>query len=170
MEDFKIPTAAATKSVVADKLDRVDSLFEQVDVTKLVVYERKIKEIGSFNKVMASHYLRDFIDAIDVSNEMLSRAMLVQNKAKAILDEAKSIAYLDNASTYLAKVGMKDTVDARKAYVDRDPDVVRAKDIYAKAEAYASLLNNKVWTFRYAHDDIKKIAYADQRLTNYEGM
>lgn len=170
MEDFKIPAAATTQSVVADKLERLEKIFQEVDVTELVKYEQKVKDIGSFNVVLASHYLRDFILAIDVTNNMLRSAILVQNKAKAFLDEAKSIAYLDNANTYLASIGAKDTVDARKAYVDRDKDVVRAKDLYAQAEALVTLLNNKLWAFRYAHDDVKKISYGDQKLTSFEGM
>lgn len=168
--EFKVPSAEITKSVVSDKLDKLQQVFETVDVTDLVTYENKVKEIGSFNVVMASHYLRDFILAIDVTNNMLRSAKLVENKAKAFLDEAKSIAYLDKASPYLAQIGAKDTVDARKAYVDRDSDVVRAKDLHAQAEALVVLLNNKLWAFRYAHDDVKKISYGDQKLTSFEGM
>lgn len=170
MDEFKVPSAATVNSVVADKLDKIDKLFESVDIKELVRYDRKISEISSFSVVMASHYLKDFIEAIDVTNKMLSVALMVQNKSKALLDEAKSIAYLDNATSFLASRQMKDTVDARKAYVDRDPDVIRAKDIHARSEAYVTMLNNKLWAFRYAHDDVKKIAYGDQKLTNFEGM
>ena len=59
--EFRVPSAvgAATQSsVVASKLAQLNAKYQEVDVTKLVQYERKIKDIGTFNKLMAPHYLR----------------------------------------------------------------------------------------------------------------
>ena len=155
---------------VASKLEKLNSKFSTVDITQLVRFENKIRELGNFNIMLAPQYMRDFIDAQDVCGVMLATAILVQEKSKALLEEAESIAYLDHATDYLKAKGIKDTTESRKKYVDIDADVIRAKDIHAKSMALVSLLNNKLWNFKQAHDDVKKMSYSDQKMTNYDGM
>lgn len=167
--DLKLdPVEGAT--LVASKLDKLNSKFSTVDMTMLVKFEKKIRELGNINPMMAPQYMRDFIDAQDVCGVMLSTAILVQEKSKALLEEAESIAYLDKAGDYLSHKGIKDTAESRKKYIDIDPDVIKAKDIHAKSVALVTLLNNKLWNFKQAHDDVKKMTYQNEKLTNYEGM
>jgi hypothetical protein len=144
--------------------------IQSLDVSDLVKYSNKIKDIGSINKMMAPVYLRDFIEAQDLVGNMLAKAIQADGRAKAKLEQAESIAYLDNAAEYLTSKGIKDTSEARKQYVARDQDVLRTSEEKAKTEALVAFLKNKLSVFRQAHDDCKKIAYGDQHMTPFEGM
>ena len=141
-----------------------------IDVTQLAVYLGKVKEIASINKMMGATYLRDFIEGQDVAGALLAKAIREDAKAKAKLEQAEAIAYLDHAADYLASKGIKDSSEARKRYVDVDENVVAAKDKKASTEALVSLMKNKLSVLRQAHDDLKKILYGDTHMTGYEGM
>lgn len=141
-----------------------------IDVTALVHYIDKIGDLASINKMMGAVYLRDFIEGQDVAGELIARAVQADIRAKARLEEAEAIAYLDRASDFLKARGLKDTSEARKMYISMDEDVKVAQDHKAKTEALVSLLKNKASILRQAHDDLKKILYGDQHLTPYEGM
>lgn len=142
----------------------------KVNITQLTVYLGKVKEIASINKMMGATYLRDFIEGQDVAGELLARAIREDSKAKAKLEQAEAIAYLDYASDYLKSKEIKDSSEARKRYVDIDENVIAAKDQKASTEALVSLMKNKLSVLRQAHDDLKKILYGDTHMTGYEGM
>lgn len=144
--------------------------LQTIDVTKLVEYSKKIDEIGSLNKMMASVYLRDFIQAMDMTSSMLSKATKANLEYKAALERAKAIAYLDKATEYLENNGIKITDNNRKMYVDLDDDVIKAKDTLAASEAMVTFLKNKYQAFRCAHDDVKKISFNDTQGTGFEGF
>lgn len=144
--------------------------LQVVDVTALATYLEKVKEIASVSKMMGAVYLRDFIIAQDIAGQMVAKAVQADIKAKTKLEQAESIAYLDKASDYLLSKNIKDSSEARKRYVDIDPDVIAAKDGKAKTEALVALLKNKLSIFRQSHDSLKKILYGDQHSTGYEGM
>jgi hypothetical protein len=156
--------------VANNALVLVENRLKTLDVTKLVEYSRKIKDIGSLNNMMAPQYLRDFIIAQDYTSSMLAGAVRCDLEAQGALDTAKSIAYLDRAGEYLEKKGIKDTSEARKQYVDLDEDVRHAADLKAKTAALVVFLKNKYQTFRQAHDDIKKMVYGDPYQTPNEGF
>jgi len=141
-----------------------------VDVTRLAEYVNKIEELSSVSKMMAPVYLRDFILGQDVAATLLAKAVQADNKAKAALEYAESIAYLENAKAYLDMKGIKDTSEARKQYVNIDPDVVKAKDNKAMTEATVVLFKSKLSELRQSHDTLKKITYGDNNMTPYEGM
>ena len=141
-----------------------------VDVTALATYLSKVKEIASVNKMMGAVYLRDFIEGQDVAGMLLARAVQADLRAKAHLERAESIAYLDRAEEYLKARDVKVSSEARKMYVPLDEDVIRATDDKARSEAMVSLMKNKLSILRQAHDDLKKILYGDQQFTQYEGM
>lgn len=147
-----------------------DKQIAAIDVTQLSTYLNKVKDIASINKMMGATYLRDFIEGQDVAGALLAKAVQADIRAKARLEQAEAIAYLDNASEYLQSRNIKDSSEARKRYIDVDPNVVAAKDNKAKTEALVSLMKNKVSILRQAHDDLKKILYGDQQMTNWEGM
>lgn len=141
-----------------------------VDITQLAAYVNKIEELSSVTKMMAPVYLRDFIQGQDVATTLYAKAVKADAKAKARLEYVESIAYLENAKAYLDAKGIKDTSEARKQYVNIDPDVVEAKDQKAQTEALVILLKGKCQELRMAHDDLKKITYADGHMTDFEGM
>ena len=144
--------------------------LQTIDVTRLVEFTNKIKEIGGLNKMMAPQYLRDFINAMDLTSSMLSKAIRANLEAKAELDKAKAIAYLDKAGDYCRDNNIKLSNGVREMYVDLDQDVIAAKDKHAATEAMVCFLKNKYQAFRCAHDDTKKIAYGDQQMTGFEGF
>jgi len=141
-----------------------------IDVGQLAMYLDKVRDIASINKMMGATYLRDFIVGQDVAGQLVAKAVQADIKAKASLERAEAIAYLDYASDYLKSKQIKDSSEARKRYVDIDDAVVAAKDHKAMTEALVSLLKSKQSILRQAHDDLKKILYGEQHLTNYEGM
>ena len=81
--------------------------LQTIDVTKLVEYTKLIADIGSINKMMSHQYLRDFINAMDLTSSLLSKAVKANLEAKAELDKMKAIAYLDKATDYCNDKGIK---------------------------------------------------------------
>jgi len=141
-----------------------------IDVGQLATYLNKVKEIASVSKMMGAVYLRDLIEGQDVAGQLVAKAVQADIKAKARLERAEAIAYLDKAGDYLASKQIKDSSEARKRYIDIDEDVVAAKDHKAMTEALVSLMKSKQSVLRQAHDDLKKILYGDSHMTTYEGM
>ncbi len=142
----------------------------QLDITQLSVYLDKAKKIASVSKMMAGVYLQDLIVGQDIAGQMLAKAVQADIKAKSKLDELEAIAYLDKASDYLKERNIKDSSEARKRYVDVDPNVLAAKDNKAKTEALVALLKNKLNVLKMSHDDLKKMVYGDNNMTQFEGM
>lgn len=147
-----------------------DVIEKVVDITQLASYINKIEELSSVSKMLAPVYLRDFIIGQDIAITLYARAVKADAKAKAKLEYAESIAYLESAKAYLDAKGIKDTSEARKQYVNIDPTVLEAKDQKAQTEAFVILLKGKVSELKQAHDDLKKVIYADPSMTDYEGM
>jgi hypothetical protein len=143
---------------------------QTADVAQLAGYLNKVSEIATVSKIMGAVYLRDFIQGQDVAGQLVSKAICADLRAKAKVDYAKSVAYLDRAADYLVAHKVKDTAEARKMYVDLDPEVQTALDNKAKTEALVHLMKNKLSILRQAHDDLKKILYGDQHMTQFEGM
>ena len=151
-------------------LIKVEQSINNIDLTKIAEYTRKLADIGNgFNKIMAPVYIRDFIIAYDVSSVMQAKAVEAEMNAKAAVETAEAIAFLDKAPDYFKARDEKPTVDSKNAYVALDPDVQRAKELHARATALALLLRNKVQEFRFAIESVKKLA-DDGYMTNYEGM
>lgn len=145
-------------------------LTERVDVTRLATYVNKVQELATVNKLLAPAYLKDMIVGQDVAANLLAKAIQSDGRAKAQLERAEAIAYLDKAKEYLDSKGIKDTSEARKQYVNIDEDVLNAKEQHAKTEAMVVYLKSVLSQLRQAHDDLKKITYGDQNMTPYEGM
>ena len=154
---------------MANEIVSINESLKKIDITALVKYTNKIKDIGSLSKMEASTYMRDFINAIDMTNLMLMNAINLDTNAKSELNTAEAIAYLDRAADYLKSKDIKVSDGSKKMYVDIDVDVIKAKDTKARTEALVVFLKNKLQIFRYCHDDVKKIGYADQQMTGFEG-
>lgn len=144
--------------------------LQSLDVTKLVHYTEKIREIGELNKMLAPLYLRDFINAMDLTSSMLSKATKSNLDAKSALERVKAVAYLDKSEEYCRQKGIKMSNGIREAYVDLDEDVIKAKELYSASEAMCVFLKNKYQAFRCAHDDVKKISFNDAQGTGFEGF
>ncbi len=144
--------------------------LQAIDVTKIVEYTKLISDIGGLNKMMAPNYLRDFINAMDMTSSLLCKSVKANLEAKAALEKAKAIAYLDKAGDYCEAKGIKISNGAREMYVDLDDDVIKAKDKVAATEAMVIFLKNKYQAFRCAHDDVKKISFNEVQGTAFEGF
>jgi hypothetical protein len=151
---------------MSDLVEKVD----KVDITRLATYVNKVQELASINRILAPAYLRDMIVGQDVAANLLAKAIQADSKAKARLDYAESIAYLEKAREYLGRNDIKDTSEARKQYINIDPDVVAAKDVKASTEALVVLIKSRLNELRQCHDDLKKIIYDKTADTQWEGM
>ena len=141
-----------------------------IDVGQLAIYLDKANQIASVSKMMAGVYLQDLIKGQDIAGQLVAKSVQADIKAKARLEKAEAIAYLDKAGDYLASKQIKDSSEARKRYIDIDEDVVAAKDHKAMTEAMVSLMKTKLSILRQSHDDLKKIVYGDSHMTGFEGM
>ncbi len=139
-----------------------------VDITGLVEYLNKGKELAGITKLHAPSYLRDFILGQDLASNLLSAAIELDVKNKGQLDFQESVAYLEKASAFLQLKGIKDTSEARKMYISLDPQVMAAIDQKAKSEALVSLIKNKLIILKQYHDDLKRITYDNYQMTSYE--
>jgi hypothetical protein len=151
-------------------LAKIQENLKLIDVTKLVAYTKKLEQVGSFNKMMAPVLMQDFILAMDLANTMYCNALKCDSRTDNALSVAKSIAFLDKATDFLREKGVKESAEARKWYVDQDPDVIAARELKAQSEAMVAFLRNKYTEFKIAYEAVKKIAYADSYQTPYEGM
>jgi len=145
------------------ELIKVEEGLRSLRLDRLVEFTKKIEDISKgFNAMLAPVYLRDFIMAYDFTNTMLASAMRMYGIADSALRSAEAIAYFENAPGYLQSKGVKESDAARKRYIPMDPDVQHADKVKAQAEAMVVFLKNKLQCFRLAHDDVKKIAYANE--------
>jgi hypothetical protein len=148
----------------------INQSLDSIDLKMLSGYTRKLSEIGDgFNKLMAHIYLRDFIVAYDVSSVMLAKAVHAELQAKAHLEEVEAIAFLDKSSDFFKQRGEKPTVEAKKAFVDLDPDVKQAKETLARASATVVLMKNKTNEFKEAISAVK-LLQSDGYMSQWEGM
>jgi hypothetical protein len=141
-----------------------------LDMTQLAEYVNKVRELSTISKAMAPTYLRDYIIGQDVAANLLAKAISADSKAKAKVEYVQAAAYLERAKDYLLLHEIKDTSEARKQYIDLDPEVRAAKDQKAMTEALVALLKNKLSELRQAHDTLKKITYDKGLDTQWEGM
>lgn len=139
---------------------------------EIVELSEKVKEIPrGANTMNAPLLLRDFIIAIDITTDLLARAIRDDLRAHAKLKESEAIAYFDRAPEYLQGKGVRESSEAKKMYVSMDSEVLSCQDVKGKTEAMVAYLKNKLQEFRMAHDDVKKIAYSgDYSNSPNEGM
>ena len=148
---------------MSSDLVKVEEGLRSLRLDRLAEFTKKIEDISKgFNAMLAPTYLRDFIMAYDFTNTMLASAMRMYGISESAHKTAEAIAYFENAPEYLESKGVKDTDAARKRYIPIDPTVQQAEKVKAQAEAMVVFLRNKLQAFRLAHDDCKKIAYANE--------
>jgi hypothetical protein len=142
---------------------------DNFDITAIIKYSQKIEQIGlGFNKMTAPLYIRDFSVAYDVTSNMFFEAIRKDMEAGNALELAESLAYLENATSYLETKGIKDTAEARKKYVALDIGVQKAATEKAKTAALVAFLKCKLSEFKTAIESVKKIAYGDLYMTQDE--
>lgn len=157
--------------VTLEDLGRIESRLREVDTGAIDQYLEKIDEIRRVtNSMIAPQYLQDFIIAYDVTNDLLSSVTSVYNMAELLRKTAEANAYLTRAQPYLESINQKETVDSKKYYVAIDPVVQRATLLSQEAERLMISLRGKLQTFRMAHDDVKKMAYAPDYNSPNEGF
>ena len=137
------------------------SLQDTAQFKKIVELSEKVKDIPKgANTINAPLLLRDFIVAIDIATDLLARAVRDDLKAYAKVKESEAIAYFDRAPEFLQEKGVRESSEAKKMYLARDPEVMSANETKAQTEAMVTYLKNKLQEFRMAHDSTKKIAYS----------
>lgn len=139
-------------------LIQLSAELEKINLDKLYNFTNKINEIPSVTKYNASVLMRDFILAQDLSSELLSKAIVLEARAKTLVGTTEAIALLDKSEEYFKQKNQKPTQDLRAAYVDLDQDVIDAKDLFARATALASFLKNKIYEFKSAFEAVKQIS------------
>lgn len=139
-------------------LIQLSAELEKIDLDKLYKFTSKVNEIPSVTKYNASVLMRDFILAQDLSSELLSKAIVLEARAKTLVGTVEAIALLDKSEEYFKQKNQKPTQDLRAAYVDLDQDVIDAKDLFARATALASFLKNKIYEFKSAFEAVKQIS------------
>lgn len=137
-----------------------------IDITTLVEYSKRIKEIGNgFNKMTAPILIRDFSMAYSITSELMYEATKKDIRASNNLELAESIAYLENAGAYLASKDIKDTAEARKKYVPLDKEVRKAAEEKEETAAKLAFLRCKLQEFKMAIESVKKIAWGESFMT-----
>ena len=143
------------------------NILETDDFKKVMEISKKIHDIAKHSNTMyAPTLIKDFIVGIDITVNLLAKAVRDESRSSARLKQAEAEAYFDKAPDFLKGRGVKESSEAKKMYVAMDPDVVEASDVKARAEAIAVLLKNKLQELRMAHDDVKKIAYSNDYNNN----
>ena len=147
-------------------------LMGSTQFEKVIEYSKKLEKIAEgANTMLAPLMMRDFIIAMDITSDLLAKAIRNDLRATATLKQSEAEAYFDRAPEFLKSKGVKESSEAKKMYIPTDPAVVTAHDEKAKTEAMTVWLKNKLQEFRMAHDDVKKMAYtSDHNNSSYEGM
>jgi hypothetical protein len=139
----------------------MSNILESEEFKKVVEISKKINDLDRHSNTMfAPSLMKDFIVAIDVTINLLAKAVRNESRAHAKFKQAEAEAYFDRAADFLKDRNVRESSEAKKMYVAMDPEVIEAADEKAKAEAIAALLKNKLQELRMAHDDVKKIAYS----------
>lgn len=128
-----------------------------VNMTEIYEYEKMVHAIATINNMNGAFYMREFLNAKELASSYYCRLMYDFEQAKNKAREAAAIAYLVNADEYLKERGIKSTDEAKKQYIQIDPDYKLFKDRQDQYEALMTLMQNKVKKFQDAHDDVKKI-------------
>jgi len=150
----------------------MSSIQESSQFERVIEYSKKLEKIAEgANTMLAPLMMRDFIIAMDVTSDLLAKAIRNDLRATAILKQSEAEAYFDRAPEFLKSKGVKESSEAKKMYIPTDPAVIEAVNDKAKTEAMTVWLKNKLQEFRMAHDDVKKMAYtSDYSNSPNEGM
>lgn len=139
----------------------MSDILESDDFRKVLEISNKIQDIAKHSNTMyAPSLMRDLVVGIDITTNLLARAIREESQASAKLKQAESEAYFDRAPDFLKEQGVRESSEAKKMYINKDPEVKEAANLKGRAEAVAALLKNKLQVLRMAHDDVKKIAYS----------
>lgn len=150
----------------------MSDLTESSQFARIVDMSKKLDKIAEgANTMLAPIMMRDFIVAMDITSDLLAKAIRNDLRAGAKLKQAEAEAYFDRAPDYLKSQGVKESSEAKKMYIFIDPAVIAAHEEKAKCEAMTTWLKNKFYEFKMAHDDVKKMAYASDYVNSpNEGM
>jgi len=155
-------------------LTEIQESLVEIDKDKLAEYSEKAKTIviEGANTIRAPFLLSECIKALDLANKSLTIATRADSQAANAVKHAEAVAFLENATEYLQDRSIKVTDEAKKRYVPMDQGVIDALEVKAETAAILTFVKNLYYAFRLAHDDVKKVAYANDynHNTQYEGM
>lgn len=128
-----------------------------INMTQIFEYEQMIHAVATINNMNGAYYMREFLNAKELASSFYCRLMYDFEQAKNKAREKAALAYLEKSEFYLKEKGIKSTDEAKKQYIQIDPEYKVAKDRQDQMEALMTLMQNKVKKFQDAHDDVKKI-------------
>lgn len=139
----------------------MSTILDSEEFKRVMDISKKIEDIHRHSNTMyAPSLLKDFIIGIDITINLLAKAVRDESRASTKLKQVEAEAYFDRAQDFLKNKGVRESSEAKKMYVSMDPEVLTAADEKAKLEAVLTLLKNKLQELRIAHDSVKKIAYS----------
>jgi hypothetical protein len=128
-----------------------------VDLTDTIQYERMVGEISTVSAITAPFYMQEFLKAKEMAGRLYARALYAFEQAHDRSYALKAIAMLDKAPEALKAKGIRANDEFCKQYAMTDPDYLEAREAEAYWTAMVKHLENKVFKFQSAHDDVRQI-------------
>jgi hypothetical protein len=130
----------------------------RLDMTKVAMAEGRLEEVASVTTGKAQELLSFFNEIWLILDKMIKTLMREKGRAEAAVTDAYSDALLSCTDAAVLALGHKKTsADLRKALADRNPRVVRSREILLEIEAVIGFLRGKAESFYRAHHDVRDL-------------
>lgn len=127
----------------------------QIDLSPLLKYDRMAGEVAGINPVTAPLFLQEFLAGKDVASELYATALFRGEQAKDRSAARKSVAMIDLAPAVLKEKGVRSNEEFCKQHALTDVEYLEAREEEAYWKAVSSFLENKVFKYVAAHDDVR---------------
>lgn len=129
---------------------------EAIDLSRLKFYENKFNKFESIPSSEFHNLALETIRAMDLSVDYYYVASRFAKYADLQCDRVYSITFLTKAEMWLTSNKIKDSVEARKKFVEQDPEYTHVKMLKDSWEALAQWIFQKKDIFLQKHMWIKK--------------
>lgn len=137
---------------------------ESVDISRLKFYEEKFNKFESIPFTEFHNLALESIRAIDLAIDYYYVASRFAKYADLQFDRVSAILFLTKAEAWLSANKIKDSVEARKRFVEQDPEYTNIKMLKDSWDALAQWVFQKKDAFLQKHMWIKKCM--EQQLGN----
>lgn len=150
-----------------------------LDVSELVKYDKMKRDLAHIDIITGAALMRDFLNAYEIAADLAIKAKYMLEGAVENMKHEEAKAVLERAPKYFEEnetlsKSIKDSKSLRETYLQLDEQYRNSKEKVAALKALVRLLDNKVDSYRMAHDDAKKIysqlAGGPFGKTGYQGM
>lgn len=139
--------------------------LSETTIEVLAPFIAKARQVTGATELDAPFYMKELVDGIMMSGQLMAQASYRYSQAKAQRKRAEATALLERFPEFVRERKIKGTVGEGEAFVALDNDVKRALEEEAKYEAlYGYILNTKS-CLTMAHDDLKKAIYSNKDYT-----